>query len=244
MPIRADNYFNFYLGASAEYHVISKIYMHGFEALKYSPDIGFDLHVSNKSQVCFHKEEPFALDLQIKSTFLVDNKAIFFLKKEEVDFLVKQKNCAMIFCNVIADFFKDPESFADYRGCELEYAENNLLSFRNHVYKCQYKNTDIKWPVEYCDIDDFEMSLFWLNSNQLCEAIKRNVLREISADRYILPIFYENNVLFFGDKSDDTEPCRAIQEIKTLKYLLKGCHGSKSLGRGAFLSKYAEYSVG
>lgn len=68
MKISEENFKQFYFGNANECFIQSEFYSIGFEAMKASPDIGYDLYVTNCGRTKFCNEESKQFNIQVKST--------------------------------------------------------------------------------------------------------------------------------------------------------------------------------
>lgn len=253
MPLTEDNYRKFYRGSSAEYYVTSKAYFHGFEAHKYNPDFGLDLAISNKARRQYYNEESKQLDLQVKSSLVVKNKAMFYLREEEIEFLLSQEQAATVFCMFDSMIFQSPEVYhnRDSAISDIHRNEDHLVSsLRKQTYDKQFEKTMMTFNGEEyecdqniidgrrLDVDDVKVTLIWLNKKQLTKAIEEGFILKIldkyeeSSYIYMLSLYKKDNDCFIFEKGKNKYVPHP--EISSLSYLLFGCAGGSALNKEEF----------
>ncbi len=261
MPLTEENYRRFYRGSSAEYYVTSKAYFHGFEAHKYNPDFGLDLAISNKARRQYQDEQSKQLDLQVKSSLVVKNKAFFYLREEEVEFLLTQEQAATVFCMFDVMILQSPEVYHNRESAisDIYRNEDHLEnSLRKEIYEKQFEKKTIRLDGEEyeciqhkiegqrLDVDDVKVTLLWLNRKQLKEAIKEGFMRKIkdkydeSSYVYQLSLHKKANDCWLFEKNRTKYVPHP--EISSLSYLLFGCAGGSALDKEFFcdLDEYPE----
>jgi hypothetical protein len=63
---------NLYFGIGGEHYVMGNFLMRGYEAIKLSPDFGYDIHVTNKNMVMKGEQtENISLYLQVKTRLVL-----------------------------------------------------------------------------------------------------------------------------------------------------------------------------
>lgn len=255
VPLTEENYQKFYRGNSAECFVMGKAYFHGFEAHKYNPDFGLDLAISNKARTQFKEEKSKQLDLQVKSSLVVKERAIFYISKEEVEFLLTQDQAATVFCMFEVQFLQNPEVFHNrYSSISDNYVIDNWLesSIREHCFHNQFDTKYYEDKFEYMrnrrdaeslDVDDVQVTLFWLNKKQLGKAIELGLMTEVpkrsenAEGLYKLSIQKDSEGWSFEMyKNSDITHYMPYPEICSLSYLLLGCTGGSSLNLDEFCS--------
>jgi hypothetical protein len=224
MPLTKENYEHFYLGNGAEHKIISELFLHGFEAHKFNPDIGVDLLVTNRARRQFHDAEEVSHYLQIKSTFLINNQALFFLSPAEYDFLVADEKITAVFCYFSPVITAEPKSFD--RGVDEPWWESEEASFMRHLYETEFAETKKERCLSQLDFKGFEMKYFWLNSAQLKKAVEERLFTKTKTGLNMLKIEDgEDQSLRFVRLEERLDPA---PEITNIYYLLKP---SRSLGR-------------
>lgn len=167
MKIKKEDFDKFYFGESNEKYIQSEFYAQGYEALKNSPDIGYDLLVTNCARTKFMNEEPRQYNIQVKSRPYYDNSVYFFIKKEEFEYLLDDINGYLIcvFCKPLISYGKeDIEIFRESMVSDCEnhmiesYMENLLTEDKQYITLEKLK--DIQF-VEY------EHEYIWFNNAQL-----------------------------------------------------------------------------
>ncbi len=231
MPLTKKNFENFYLGSGAEHKIISEIFLHGFEAHKFNPDIGIDLLVTNKAFCQFHDAEEISHHIQIKSTFLIDGKARFFINSEELDFLKSDKRTTTVFCYFSPIIAAEPKSFD--RGDFEPWWEKEEASFMRHLYETEFREIKKEGCLSKLDFKGFNMSYIWLNNTQLNRAIDEGFIFHSHENLYKLTITErrEEATTILGKKENG----HPIPEIKNIYYLLKNSKTSGRLYHGDFL---------
>ena len=228
MPLTKENYENFYLGNGAEHKIMSELFLHGFEAHKFNPDIGIDILVTNKAFSRFKGLDEVSHHLQVKSVFLINGEASFFIDKDELSYLKNDKKAVLILCYFSPIIEAEPKSYD--RGDYEPWWESQEASFMRHVYETDFQKIKNEGCLSQIDFKGFEMKYIWLNHAQIDRAIKEEFIN-YSHD-------YKGKHLYklaLKDKEDEgisiigkSEAGHPISEISNIYYLLKN---SKSLGR-------------
>lgn len=234
MPITKDTYENFYLANGAEHKIMSEIFLHGFEAHKFNPDIGIDLLVTNKALRNFKGVEESTHYLQIKSTFLINGEAVFFIDKDELDFLKGDKNIAMVFCYFSPVIAAEPKSYD--RGDFEPWRDSEDASFMMHLYETRFRELRKDGGLSQFDFKGFKMGYIWLNNKQLNKALDEG---------YIIHAYDNLNKMVISDieaeplavKGKDSNG-HLISELKNVYYLLKENQTSSRLEDGCFLFEH------
>jgi hypothetical protein len=127
MKITETNYEEFYFGNACENFVQSEFYTLGYEALKTSPDIGYDLFVTNCARTKFLKEESKQYNIQVKGRVCSELKATFYINKDDINMLMGDANGILIcvFCHPI---------FSDGRENITEFRESDPVSY-THMFE-------------------------------------------------------------------------------------------------------------
>ena len=181
MKISEDNYRNFYFGNSNECYIQSEFYSHGFEAMKMTPDIGYDLIVTNCARRRFLKEEPKQLNIQVKSTVCrKEEKSNIYISDEDFKLLLSDSNSYLIsiFCEPIFE----PSS------PELHVSQDTVpgvidSTIRNHILSewDEEAYVNFKWLQEYeksISCEGFFRQYIWFNNSQLQRLIRLEAINE------------------------------------------------------------------
>lgn len=231
MPLTKENFENFYLGSGAEHKITSEIFLHGFEAHKFNPDIGIDLLVTNKASCQFHETEEISHHLQIKSTFLINGEARFFIKDDELNFLKADKRTTVVFCYFSPIIAAEPKSFD--RGDFEPWWEKEEASFMRHLYETEFRNIKKEGCLSKLDFKGFKMNYIWLNNAQLNRAIDEGFIFNSHENLHKLTLTekHDEPVTILSNEQNGYP----ISEIKNIYYLLKGSKSSDRLHHGDFL---------
>lgn len=154
MKITEENYDKFYFGNSNECYIQGEFYSHGYEAAKLSPDIGYDLIVTNCARTRFLKETPKQFNIQIKSTVYNKNGyCLICIGDDDLKMLCDDKNGYLI-CVL----------------CEPEFAPvgKSLHVSRDSVDDAIQKDLDTRciseWnDAEYVSLKQLKEYETWLN---------------------------------------------------------------------------------
>lgn len=235
MPITIDNFENFYLGSGAEHKIISELFLHGFEAHKFNPDIGIDILVTNKAACHFTNEEEQQHHVQVKSTFLIKGEAIFYIKEQELNFLTADDKAVVIFCYVSPVIRAEPQSFE--RGDFEPWREGEIASFEQHIYDNKFRLLKKSGCLSTIDFKRFDIEYIWLNSLQLKRAITEGYIYKGDSNdlyRMVLNTDEEHGLQMKGK----TELGTPVGEIKNIYYFLKESRGRGRLASGDFLLEH------
>lgn len=96
MKITSNDYEKFYFGEAQEKYIQAEFYSQGYEALKTSPDIGYDLLVTNCARTKFLGEQSRQYNIQVKSRVCYEKSVCFFIKEEDFECLLKDVNGYLI----------------------------------------------------------------------------------------------------------------------------------------------------
>lgn len=135
MKITNDNYEKFYFGEASEKYIQSELYSLGYEALKTSPDIGYDLLVTNCARTKFLGEPSRQYNIQIKSRVCMEKPVCFFVDEEDYDYLLKDENGYLICVLCIPDISNGRENITVYREQISKTIDNMCEEFEKEVVK-------------------------------------------------------------------------------------------------------------
>lgn len=96
MKIKCNDYEKFYFGEANEKYIQSEFYSQGYEALKTSPDIGYDLLVTNCARTKFLGEQSRQYNIQVKARVCYEKAVCFFINEEDFNCLLKDVNGYLI----------------------------------------------------------------------------------------------------------------------------------------------------
>lgn len=234
MPLTAQNYENFFLGAAAEYRIASEIYFHGFEATKYTPDFGIDLGVTNAAQMHLKGASARSHALQIKAAFVLNGSARFYMRGEDMTHVIGRDDMSCVFCCVTPHIQAHPQSFhrGDFEPWRSSLdAEMDQRAFDQDFAALRKQHG----CLSAIDFKGFDFEYFWFNARQL----KRSV-----DDGYWAPAAWAGEdvqhlqVVLDGDAIEIASPrgdrLRLVPEVRNLYFLLKDNASSFKLAAGAF----------
>ena len=234
MPLTDEFFENFYRGNAAEQIVSSQVFIHGFEAHKFNPDFGVDLLVTNKARQKFLSETPKEINIQVKSSLVVKNRASIKIKKEELEHLLEHDNPVLVsvlfepefignpsqreYLDSYAQTIHDMDEWLDKSWAEQQY-HSQFDTLKSHDKEQYLKN---RRAANNLELDGYKSSLFWLNKNQLKTALEAGILQDGKGngkDNYYLNFNKEESEYwqFISDKNDVYFP---LIEITYLSYLL------------------------
>lgn len=233
MPLAPENYENFFLGTAAEFRIASEVYFHGFEASKCTPDFGVDLVVTNAARVRFKGEEPSSHHLQIKSTFVINNAATFYLSTQELKYLRSRSEVTTVFCCVTPQIVGHPQSFdrGDFEPWRpaLE-AELDQQIYDRHFAELRKQHG----CLSALDFKGFGFEYFWLNVKQLNRSFDEKCWEILSfpdGEVAKLGVRIEDGAIELGSPEDSL---RLVRETSSLYYCLKPNASTERLDAGAF----------
>jgi hypothetical protein len=159
---------NLYFGMGGEYYVMGNFFMRGYEAIKLSPDFGYDIHVTNKYMVMSGRQtENINLYLQVKTrlvlpqasntvvTFYVDKDSLTQMISDDSAFLV----CVMMKGVIPFDSF----NFDPLHTWDLNEFHDQQYDLDKSLYR------------------DFEpYGYFWLSNNDLAYLQSNDFLGDYS----------------------------------------------------------------
>ncbi|PMY29434.1 hypothetical protein C1Y35_31910 [Pseudomonas sp. GW456-L14] len=235
MPITKNDFENFYLGNGAEHKIISELFLHGFEAHKFNPDIGIDILATNKAACHFLGKEEQQHHIQVKSTFLINGEAVFYINEQELDFLTGDDKAVLVLCYVSPVIMAEPQSFE--RGDFEPWWEGEMASFDRHIYENEFKNLKKSGCLSVVDFKQFNIDYIWLNKPQLKKAIdERYIYKSGGFDLYRMILSVnEGGSLQIKGETDIGSP---VGEIRNIYYLLKNSRGHGRLASGDFLLEH------
>ena len=227
MPLDKNSYYNFYLGNCAEHYLMSELFFHGYEANKMSPDIGIDILVTNKARQYFQKEKAKLIYLQVKSTFLVNNKAVFFIKENELEFLLSDPSINTVFCFFIPKIEADPKSLKQDLS-DTPWFEELEASWMCQMYAENFRDLRRNGELEVLEFKSFGFKYFWLNNAQLRKGKEEGIFVSAFNNLVKLTVQVANSVI-------EIDPVGAIcPEISNIFYLLNGCYSQDRFNEGCF----------
>lgn len=241
MPITIENYRNFYFGTSAEFQIMSEVFLLGHEASKLTPDAGFDLIVTNKARQRFENSKPSCFYLQIKFAFEIDKNIRFYINRNEFDLLCADDSAVAVFCYAQPEIAYDPRSF-DQRHIQsdMHWEQQNQKDFDRLVYDSKwsppYGNDLLKKHIKNGSVEIRRTATryFWLNNKQLQRAKCEQAFTLIK-NKDLLMLSLQSNqdgsaaIVFRGYKE------RLCPELFDIRYAISGCHGSKVFHDGNYL---------
>lgn len=230
MPIDETSYKNFYLGNGAEYHIMSELFLHGYEASKMTPDIGIDILVTNKARQYYEKKEEKSFYFQVKSTFLINDEAIFYLKEEELNFLISDPSIYLILCYFSPEIAADPKSLAPDNS-DTPFFDELEAGWMKQAYEENFRELKRNGNQGVIEFKRFDLNYLWLNNKQIKRAMNENVFEKKSFDNaelMKLTIKVDKNAIEI-DQIGNVCP-----ELQNIFYLLNGCSSSNKFNDGCF----------
>lgn len=239
MPINKDNYKNFYYGAGSEHYFISKFYMLGYEAYKLSPDIGYDLLVTNKVKELYEGHDKLDFYVQVKSSIMVKEITSFWIERENFASLIKDPAAFLLLAFYEPVFKVDPKSF-DYfymlsdmpwsDEIDKDIMQLNISDY--HSMSSEERNRLFKF-------NDFNYEYLWMNSKQISKLNDEAFFCDISKNGIDYKALYINRNRETNDLSVTNlkNKCNyaVVPEIRNLYYLVNDCKSKPELNKGKIL---------
>lgn len=227
MPIKTDNYVQFFQGACAESHIAALFQFAGYEVNKVTPDAGIDLIVTNIARCKFRNEAPKSICIQVKSTMTSEKRARFWLSSEEMDFLCSGVDRYTVFAifhdlkeNLDTDHF---DIYADQVQRMIDLDAERFMKDKNRaLHGGNHRRPSI------LDFTNYSLTLFWLNSNQMELAKKEGIwVHDSTLEKWRLQTTLNDGGLYIGDSM----LLPALQEVR---YMMVPCLSHDNFIRGKF----------
>lgn len=186
---------NLYFGIGGEHYVMGNFIMRGYEAVKLSPDIGYDIHVTNKHMVMNGRQ---SIDesyyLQVKTRLIrpesSDKIVTFYIENDRVNQMISD-NTAILVCVMV----KGVIPFDSFSSDPLHTWDTNESS------GSQY-NLD---KSIYSEFDIF--GNFWLSNLDLKFLKQNNYLGDDHKNgvhyKTIKYNFFDSSILIVKEKDSD-----------------------------------------
>lgn len=179
MKITKDSFDKFYFGEASEKYIQSEFYAQGYEALKTSPDIGYDLLVTNCARTKFLDEESRQYNIQVKSRVFYSGTVCFFINKEDFEDLLQDINGYLI-CVLCKPILSDGrENITIFRESNSERDSHIWEEFGRNllIENAEYLSLEKLKGIPYIG---YEHEYVWFNNAQL---------KRLSTEK----LLYENN---------------------------------------------------
>lgn len=226
MPIDHANCESFYQGAFAEHHICSLFYFYGYEALKFSPDVGIDLMVTNLARVRFQGEAPLRAEVQVKSVLLDANGAYASIPAEEFEYLSTgdHRYCVFVILHGLRGSM-DPESFE--RGDDPDASNAVDRDMLKHMEQCaasQGRAFRRQGVLSIHDFNHVDLKVFWLHSSQMRKMRERGMWQP-QDDSFGLKIDLDGSSVVVAG-------IRLISELNDVRYIVKRCCAGDRIRKG------------
>lgn len=229
MPIKNNNFENFYQGGCAEMHISSLFYFAGYEASKISPDSGIDMVVTNIARSKFKNEMRRISEIQVKSTLLDDSGAVYSLDGSELNFLCSGEDRFTVF--VLLHGFSggiDPSSFDIYADSVDKMIDLDIARYEEGLMEKEGRQRRKDGIASIFDFSQAKLATFWLNSAQMERAREEGYWKKSrDEDRYFLKVNLSNNAV----QIDDTF---LIPELTDVRYIMRDCRSAGEIKNGKF----------
>ncbi len=185
MKITIDNYENFYFGESNEKYIQSEFYSLGYEALKTSPDIGYDLLVTNCARTRFLNEKPRQYNIQVKARICYEKTVCFFIDEESFNYILNDEDGYLI-CVLCKP--------------EVSIGKENITIYRDQIptmidQMCEDWEKEVLKTTEYLSLKKikemgvpyvgYARNYIWFNNAQLKRLKKENLIYKNGDKIYI-----------------------------------------------------------
>lgn len=180
MKITKDNYEEFYFGEASERFIQSEFYSQGYEATKMSPDIGYDLLVTNCARTKFLGEEPRQYNIQVKSRVCYEKKVCFYIDETEYDSLIGDKNSYLVCVLCKPEISDGRENIVQYRDLTPKTISNMCESWEIEVLKDKdFLSIDVLKELGISFVG-YTRQYVWFNSTQLNRLKDENIAYKIT----------------------------------------------------------------
>lgn len=227
MKIEYDTYEKFYFGEAQEKYIQAEFYSQGYEALKTSPDIGYDLLVTNCARTKFLGEEPRQYNIQVKSRICYDKPVCFFIREEDFDCLLKDVNGYLICVLCKPELSDSRENITIYREQDPVMYTHMFEDWQSELLKdCSYLSLKFikKHGISYVG---YTRNYIWLNNAQLKRLKDENLIYNndgyicINIDYPSMEIIDENNMPYEIRSNSLYGRARIGYEQQYIKYLVE-----------------------
>ncbi len=227
MKIGYNDYEKFYFGEAQEKYIQSEFYSQGYEALKTSPDIGYDLLVTNCARTKFLGEQPRQYNVQVKARICYDKPVCFFIKEEDFDCLLKDVNGYLICVLCRPELSDGRENITIYREPDptiythmVEEWQRELLKDNSYLSLQFLKERGISYV-------GYTRNYIWFNNAQLKRLEHENLIYKNSDNICInieipsMKIIDENNKPYTIISNSLYETTIIGYEQQHIKYLVE-----------------------
>lgn len=201
MKIDENNVGNFYVGNSNECYIQGEFYSLGYEAAKSSPDIGYDLYITNHAKEKFLNAEPKQFNVQIKSAVVpYKGKCTFYISNDDLDMIIKDTNGYLIcvFCKPI--FSNRTNERTVYRDIINDSIDKSIDEhFIEEWNKKEYVSfTEL---FNFCiSFDGFIRDYIWFNNKHLAKLQEMEILRKTNDDKWYIMFNINDGAMNFINK--------------------------------------------
>lgn len=227
MQITEINYEEFYFGHAAECYIQGEFYTLGYEALKTTPDIGYDLLVTNCARTKFLGEEPKQFNIQIKSRVCSANKTTFCIKKEDLNCLINDPKGILICVFCTPNFSYGRENITIYRTQD-SLSSDFIETLSQIIFNKDEYPTFKKLKEKMIPYVGFSKNYIWFNSAHLQRLLENDYFFEYK-DNYCLSFGISDEVTYPLDKNGnklETSPLYGANgyyayELSQINYLVE-----------------------
>ncbi|MED0772209.1 hypothetical protein [Bacillus siamensis] len=190
--MKKSNFFNnLYFGIGGEHLVMSDFIMRGFEAVKITPDFGYDILVTNKHKLLTKQtEEEIQLYLQVKTRLIYPEASNtdlnIFIEKKNYSYLLSDKNSYLVIVTVKGVLANDT------------WSEDPLQTYDFNAISDSQRNLD-RSIYQYFIPHNFT----WLNHDDLKYLDNNNFISECVINRVqYFKIRYDINNRLYDNNND------------------------------------------
>lgn len=242
MKITHYDYEKFYFGEASEKYIQSEFYSLGYEALKTSPDIGYDLLVTNCARTKFLKEQSRQYNIQIKSRVCDEKPVCFYIDEEDFNYLLEDKNGYLICVLCIPEISDGREDITIYRDQIPTMLSNICETWEKELVKNNgYLSLEFLKEKQISYVG-YTRKYVWFNNAQLKRLKNEKIIYKkkhndtdkicINIDASSMTIVDKNNGLFLVKTNSLYQNAMIGYEQQHIKYLVECDRANNKMFKG------------
>ena len=233
MRITCNDYEKFYFGEASEKYIQSEFYSQGYEALKTSPDIGYDLLVTNCARTKFLGEPTRQYNIQVKSRVCYENTVCFFIDEEDFNCLLEDENGYLICVLCKPEISEGRENITIYRDYIPSMIDNMCEEWEKELLKnTEYLSLEVLKEKRISYVG-YTRNYVWFNNAQLKRLKKENLIYNkekletgkdnicINIDASTMTIIDKNNKPYEVETNSLYQRSMIAYEQQYIKYLVE-----------------------